>query len=457
MMSRNCDRSAIDKVIRGIILSEILAKILSSDMNITQYLSDINVLLDKLIPMNTGLTNMVYQIPAGDTTDSAPLVMKRYHPNENNFTARRRELYEQLTRLRVTPHITKYLKDGHVEQFVPGNIITSYLAGNLTTHLASVIGNFHRQASELATGSIQFWDWIDDEYLKLDNSSKAQIATYFGEVGDIPIQIRRMRRVLDTLDIPISICHNDLNLTNLLLDSDQTIHMIDWEWVGVNPCVFDLSALVYHLHLGEHETELFCQAYQSSFQKIPDLSRYIKMYLAPNRLWWGLWALNRLSECQKHSDRWYKLQNLADNCFLLYKSLLSTYFPPTVYVVGVFDLLHLGHINLLNKAKQYTKGGRLVVGVHGDKLVEAYKRIPINNHETRVSMISSLTGVDQVIPNASSCRDCNAEWYQKYGIDYHIAGEDNQFYTGQRSLGIFRVLDSEYKVHTTDIIKKLSD
>lgn len=425
-------------------------------MNVDQYLSEINITPDKLIPINTGLTNMVYQIDIVNPSGSTHLVMKRYHPSENNFTRARQELYERLTSLQLAPPITKYFQDGHVEQFVPGNIITTYQAGNRIIQLANNLGNYHRQAAHLVEGSVKLWEWIDNEYNALDEIGKKHIETYFGDIQDLPIQIRRMRRSLDNIDIPITICHNDLNLSNLLLDSNDIIHIIDWEWVGINPCAFDLAALVHHLHLGDSETETFCKAYEDSFQKITNLSTYLKMYLAPNRLWWGLWSLNRLKQCPEHSERWHELRKLSENCFLLYKSLLATYFPPTVYVVGVFDLLHLGHMNLLAKAKAYARGGKLIVGVHNDQLVESYKRTPLTTHGDRVRMVERLACVDQVIQNAPYCRDCNLSWYQKYGIDYHIAGENAGCYANQQSLGIFRILDSEYLVHTTDIIKNLT-
>ena len=41
------------------------------------------------------------------------------------------------------------------------------------------------------------------------------------------------------------------------------------------------------------------------------------------------------------------------------------------YTTGVFDMFHIGHLNILNHAKQYCD--HLIVGVNSDDLVKKYK------------------------------------------------------------------------------------
>lgn len=68
-----------------------------------------------------------------------------------------------------------------------------------------------------------------------------------------------------------------------------------------------------------------------------------------------------------------------------------------VYTTGVFDLLHPGHINILQRAKGL--GDRLVVGCQGDESVEKQKgKKPIMCCEDRMAMLQALPLVDVVVP-----------------------------------------------------------
>ena len=68
-----------------------------------------------------------------------------------------------------------------------------------------------------------------------------------------------------------------------------------------------------------------------------------------------------------------------------------------VYTVGTFDLLHVGHLALLNHCKLL--GDILVVGVASDAVVKMYKpNVPIVPLEQRVEMLEALSCVDIVRP-----------------------------------------------------------
>jgi glycerol-3-phosphate cytidylyltransferase len=62
------------------------------------------------------------------------------------------------------------------------------------------------------------------------------------------------------------------------------------------------------------------------------------------------------------------------------------------YVPGVFDLLHVGHLNLLRAARARCQ--TLVVGVVSDEGTAAYKRRPVHDQQTRLAVIEELRIVD---------------------------------------------------------------
>ena len=84
------------------------------------------------------------------------------------------------------------------------------------------------------------------------------------------------------------------------------------------------------------------------------------------------------------------------------------------YTTGVFDMFHIGHLRLLERASQNCD--YLIVGVSSDQLVENYKKkSPIIPFEHRVEIISALGVVDKVV--AQSHRDKIAQYHEiKYDI-----------------------------------------
>lgn len=66
-----------------------------------------------------------------------------------------------------------------------------------------------------------------------------------------------------------------------------------------------------------------------------------------------------------------------------------------VYTAGVFDLLHTGHVNILEKSKLLAGSDPLIVGVLTDLGAASYKdRPPIYNEHARLQMVRSLRCVD---------------------------------------------------------------
>lgn len=90
------------------------------------------------------------------------------------------------------------------------------------------------------------------------------------------------------------------------------------------------------------------------------------------------------------------------------------------YTTGVFDLFHIGHLNILEKAKE--KCDYLIVGVTDSETVYEYKgRYPIVSLDDRMSIIKALKGVDKVVVQKSM--DKIAAW-DDYRFDVLFHGND---------------------------------
>lgn len=66
------------------------------------------------------------------------------------------------------------------------------------------------------------------------------------------------------------------------------------------------------------------------------------------------------------------------------------------YTTGVFDMFHVGHLNILRRAKEHCR--RLIVGVSTDELVMQYKhKIPVVHLLDRMEIVKAIRYVDDVV------------------------------------------------------------
>lgn len=90
------------------------------------------------------------------------------------------------------------------------------------------------------------------------------------------------------------------------------------------------------------------------------------------------------------------------------------------YASGVFDMFHVGHLNILRRARQHCQ--TLVVGVGSDEYVEALKgRAPVVPLVERLEIISALGMVDEVIIDHSE--DKTLAWAER-NFDVIFKGDD---------------------------------
>ena len=91
-----------------------------------------------------------------------------------------------------------------------------------------------------------------------------------------------------------------------------------------------------------------------------------------------------------------------------------------VITFGTFDLFHIGHLKMLERAK--AKGDFLIVGISSDELNWNKKgKNPIFSCKERVEIISSLKCVDEVFIEEIIDKE---EYCMKYKADLFIIGDD---------------------------------
>tara|TARA_Y100000590_G_scaffold469246_1_gene655770 strand:+ start:803 stop:2104 length:1302 start_codon:yes stop_codon:yes gene_type:complete len=89
-----------------------------------------------------------------------------------------------------------------------------------------------------------------------------------------------------------------------------------------------------------------------------------------------------------------------------------------VYIGMSADLIHKGHINIINTASQL---GQVTVGLLTDEAIASYKRLPLIAYEERKMIVENLKGVDKVIPQKTLDYSENLK---KLKPDYVVHGDD---------------------------------
>ncbi|SHF43392.1 Glycerol-3-phosphate cytidylyltransferase [Mariniphaga anaerophila] len=133
------------------------------------------------------------------------------------------------------------------------------------------------------------------------------------------------------------------------------------------------------------------------------------------------------------------------------------------YTMGVFDLFHIGHLNIIKKAKSLCD--YLIVGVTTDERALMLKgSLPIIPFDERVKIIESIKYVDQVVPKNSP--DIKEDWDNlKFnvlikGSDWKGRPEGNTLKTELKKLGVkvkyFPYTEDTSSTMLKDAISKLS-
>jgi choline-phosphate cytidylyltransferase len=93
----------------------------------------------------------------------------------------------------------------------------------------------------------------------------------------------------------------------------------------------------------------------------------------------------------------------------------------TVITFGTFDVFHVGHLKIIERAASY--GDRLVVGVSADALNRKKKnREPVFTEAERLAIVGALKSVDEVFVEESL--ELKRHYIEKFSADVLVMGDD---------------------------------
>ena len=112
------------------------------------------------------------------------------------------------------------------------------------------------------------------------------------------------------------------------------------------------------------------------------------------------------------------------------------------YTTGDFDMFHIGHLNILERAKEQCE--YLIVGVSTNELVQRYKgKVPVIPYEERAKIVSAIKYVDEVIPQTSM--DKYEAWELKH-FDVIFHGDD------WKNSSMYNEMESKLRTHGVEFV-----
>ena len=131
----------------------------------------------------------------------------------------------------------------------------------------------------------------------------------------------------------------------------------------------------------------------------------------------------------------------------------------TVYLDGVFDMFHIGHLQAIQQCAAL--GDRVIIGVVSDEDAVGYKRPPMIPQDQRVAIVAALRLVDKVIcPNPFVVTEA---FMKEHDIDLVVHGfaddadaeRQREFFEEPMRLGKFKTIRYYKGLSTTDILAKI--
>lgn len=125
------------------------------------------------------------------------------------------------------------------------------------------------------------------EYEKLLNECNGE---FFEDYYFYREQIFKLEEVMCNLGKEITSCHNDSLAENFILDKNEKLYLIDWEYSGLNDYTWDLASCILENEFSKYEEELFLNYY---FEGNVEEKIMIKVLI--NKIYqdflWSIWAL----------------------------------------------------------------------------------------------------------------------------------------------------------------------
>ena len=130
---------------------------------------------------------------------------------------------------------------------------------------------------------------------------------------EVEREAQAVRRVLQASPVGLAPCHNDPWPGNFVMDSEGILHLIDWEFSGMNDPLWDLGDLSVEAGFAPEQEWTMMEAYCGGCAP-PALYSRLQLYKAMSDLLWSLWGLVQYANGNPSDDFFSYARGRLERC-----------------------------------------------------------------------------------------------------------------------------------------------
>lgn len=195
-------------------------------------------------PLSVGFCNKVLQVE----TEVGRQVIKVYSEISKLRTrAELRGLADlRCSEVELAPSVSSLTKDGIMHDYIDGQVLCEqdiHLHKSRNTQIAQLVSTLHNLHIPLEYGTDPLiWGWIEAMLLSV---AEQELSLHLSvDVEMLLDEAKRLRKLFESVKLPVVFCHGDLKPSNILLQANnEKLWLIDLELAGPNYRAFDLMKL----------------------------------------------------------------------------------------------------------------------------------------------------------------------------------------------------------------------
>lgn len=268
----------------------------------------LNPKVDKL---TGGISNQIYRI-SSDNIGS--ILLRIYGEKMDSLINRNQEIniFKFVSDNNISPKLLGLIDNGRFEEYIQAKPLDDKM---IITYRTQIITKIKKINSLTYQGDLLCWDRLEkwNQIIKDKNLPDYQndIDKMLEKFSNLPQDHIFMKQVF---------CHNDLLPSNILLDNDENIHIIDYEYAGINYLGFEIANHVIYYdfeNIKNQETEVynFVKEYLDRDPTMIDLE-IMEFFIKLTYLTWLLWGL--ISIVSSNDENEYDFNEYVNICFRNY-------------------------------------------------------------------------------------------------------------------------------------------